>query len=263
MAVPQFIELFSSGGGVESIDDPTAYKIVAVTEIQDEVVVRQFIESNLPTFYLGLTLADYDPKPLGNGLWNVTANYGTKKLSTLGEVVTSFDTTGGTRHITQSLQTISKHCVTGTAPDFQGAIGVDGDKVNGCEIPGPGTFKFQITKSWPVSSFSQANIVALAANTFKTNSDIFYDFAVGTLLFLGASGSIRGIKDWEVTYHFAFSENVTNMTIGAMTGIDKKGWEYVWTLYRKSEDQNTRVVRPYAAYVERVCEAAAFGTLGV
>ena len=55
-------------------------------------------------------------------------------------------------------------------------------------------------------------------------------------LFLGAAGSKRGADDpsslklrragWEITYRFAASPNRTGITVGEITGIAKKGWEY-------------------------------------
>jgi hypothetical protein len=263
---PQLIEIFKSGGGEESIDSPSAEKIYVVINTDDDVVVRTLVETGVPSVYLGLNLTNYDFHPLGNGLWDVTATWGTKKLTNLGDVVTSFDTTGGTRHITQSLQTVGAYAAPGfvaAVTDNEGAIGLDGDRVNGVDVPGPGTFTFQLSRSWPSIAMTPAKIVSIAEATFKTNSDIYYGFAVGTLLFLGASGSQRGVKDWEVTYQFAYSRNVTNMTIGSITGINKKGWEYVWCRYYPNIATTSRVLRPGQAYVERVCDEFAFASLGV
>lgn len=263
--MPQWIELYQSGEGVENIANPSATsatRVFAVTGIHDELIVRQYIESNLPSIYLELNLSDYHPRPLGNGLWNVTATYGAQQLTNLGDVATSFDTTGGTRHITQSLATVGAYGNGALVTDFMGAINVDSSGVKGCDIPGPGTFKFSISKKWPVAFFDQTQIVALAAMTFRTNTDLFYGFAPGTLLFLGASGSQQGVKSWDVTYQFAFSENVTNLTVGGITGINKKGWEYLWFVYRKFEVNSHVVQRPWRGYVERVCETASFSTLG-
>lgn len=265
MPTPQFIETFKSGGGTESIDSPTAFKKGIVINTFDDEVVRTLLESTLTPSYLGLSLVDYNFDPLGNGNWDITATYGTKKLSNLGEVVTSFDTTGGTRHMTQSLETVGAYGTGAAVTDFGGAIGVDGDKVNGVDIPGPATFTFQLTKSWPVALMNQAKVVSIAEMTFKTNTDIFYQFAAGTLLFLGASGSQRGFKDWEVTYQFGFSPNVTGLSTGGISGIAKKGWEYLWFAYNPDVNgaANRRVIKPYAAYVERVCEIDAFANLGI
>jgi hypothetical protein len=83
------------------------------------------------------------------------------------------------------------------------------------------------------------------------------------VLFLGASGSKRGEEDWEITFRFAASPNVTDLTVGDIENIDKKGWEYLWVRYTDAEDQNVLVQQPVAVYVEKVYELADFGALGI
>jgi len=84
-------------------------------------------------------------------------------------------------------------------------------------------------------------------------------------LFLGAAGAKRGSGDWEITFRFAASPNVSNLTIGAITGIDKKGWEYLWVRYADQVDDGAKalVKRPVAAYIERVYEYGDFNLLGI
>ncbi len=82
-------------------------------------------------------------------------------------------------------------------------------------------------------------------------------------MFLGASGSLRSQEDWEITFRFAASPNVTGLVIGDIAGIDKKGWEYLWVRYADAEDQNVLVKKPIAVYVERVYEEGDFSLLGI
>ncbi len=59
--------------------------------------------------------------------------------------------------------------------------------------------------------------------------------------------------------------NVTGQTIGTITEIAKKGWEYLWVLYEKVEDAAAvppRIVkRPAAVYIERVYDEDTFAKL--
>jgi len=82
---------------------------------------------------------------------------------------------------------------------------------------------------------------------------------------LGASGSKRGQEDWEITFRFAASPNVTGLVIGDIRGINKKGWEYLWVRYTDDEDAaaKTLVKRPIAAYVEQVYPYGDFSGLGI
>ena len=79
------------------------------------------------------------------------------------------------------------------------------------------------------------------------------------------AGAKRGSGDWEITFRFAASPNVTHLTIGDITGVDKKGWEYLWVRYADSVDDTAKalVKKPIAAYVERVYEYGDFSLLGI
>ena len=72
-------------------------------------------------------------------------------------------------------------------------------------------------------------------------------------------------EDWEITFKFAGSPNRTGITVGPITGIAKKGWEYLWVRYADAEDpaSNTLVKQPVAAYVEKVYEDGSFSSLGI
>ena len=92
--------------------------------------------------------------------------------------------------------------------------------------------------------------------TGRINNSAFKGFAAGECLFLGATGSMRDLGDWEINFRFAASPNATGLTIGNITGISKKGWEYLWVRYADVEDgaAHTLVKRPVAVYVEQVYE---------
>ena len=61
------------------------------------------------------------------------------------------------------------------------------------------------------------------------------------------------------------SKRRTGISVGSITGIAKKGWEYLWVRYADVEDtaSNTLVKQPVAAYVEKVYEEASFAGLGI
>ncbi|MFN8730574.1 MAG: hypothetical protein ACK5Z4_12025, partial [Planctomyces sp.] len=109
---------------------------------------------------------------------------------------------------------------------------------------------------------------AIFSCTGKTNAGSFRGFAAGEVLFLGATGSKRGDgpdDNWEITFRFAASPNQTGLSVGSITGISKKGWEYLWVRYADAEDSGSGAIikKPIAAYVERVYDQANFGALGI
>ena len=233
----------------------------------DDLQAKSSLLASCPTLYDGLVRQSAHIEPVGPGLWDGLVRYGRpeKQLPETGESSFSFDTGGGTQHVMQSLQTVAKYPST-SAPDFGGAIGVTHDNVEGVDITVP-IYQFSETHYLEDSVVTPAYRGTLFYLTGKVNSGIFRGLAPGECLFLGASGSKRGTDgvDWEITFRFAGSPNVNGLTVGSITGIEKKGWEYLWVRYADAEDDNAKVLvkKPVAAYVERVYELANFGQLGI
>jgi hypothetical protein len=116
-------------------------------------------------------------------------------------------------------------------------------------------------------------MTGLYALTGKVNSTGFwitirgdrYQFAAGECLFLGASADESTASDFvDITYRFAASPNRTGITVGDITGISKKGWEYLWVRYADAEDATAKAIvkKPVAAYVEKVYEVGDFSAIG-
>jgi len=104
--------------------------------------------------------------------------------------------------------------------------------------------------------------------TSKVNQAAWREFDAGEVIFMGASGARRGTKstdDWEITFKFSASPNETEIVIGEITGIRKRGWEYLWVRYDDQEDEfaTMLVKRPRAAYVEQVYRYGDFRQLGI
>jgi hypothetical protein len=56
---------------------------------------------------------------------------------------------------------------------------------------------------------------------------------------------------------------VTNQTVGSITGISKKGHEYLWVRYEDSIDSNALLKKPKAVYVNSVYRESDFSALGI
>lgn len=178
----------------------------------------------------------------------------------------SFDTGGGTKHVTQSILTVTK--VPTTAPDFGGAIGVDNDgNVNGVDITMP-VMHFSETHFFKASCVTTTFKKRLAGLTGTINKSAFRGFQAGEVLFLGAAGTRRGTDsedEWEITYRFAVSPNRKNIKLGPLSVSQKYGWDYLWVRYIDvlSPNQQYIIKQPEAAYVERVYYLTDFGELGI
>lgn len=214
-----------------------------------------------------LTKVDLDIDQIDVKVWRGTASYSKRSRSKdelqEGESSFSFETGGGSLHITHAKAT-SKYPNTSATPDVNNAIGWDGEQVNGIDIQAP-VYNFTETHIIAAATVDSAYKAALFAATGKTNNATFRGFAAGEVLFLGASGSARGDGDWEITYRFSASENKTGLTVAGISGIAKKGWEYLWVSWDNEVDSTNLRTKPKAlgVYVQIVYDEADFNTLGI
>jgi hypothetical protein len=195
-----------------------------------------------------------------NSIWNGTVTY-----QKWADAAITFDTTGGTQHITQSIATKGSYAPEGkTAANHLGAIGVTKDSVEGVDITVP-AYAWSETYSILAVNVTAAYRATIAALTGAVNDNTFRTLAAGSVLFLGASGSVRGGENWEITYRFASIPNQTGLTVGGVTGIAKLGWDYLWVQYEDYSDDTAHDLgkKVKAVYVEQVYRAGSFSTLGI
>lgn len=216
----------------------------------------------------------YSVEYLGDDAWQVQITYEKKGAEPQTpdpmKRTRSFDTTGGTMHITQAEYETP---YPGGAPFQYNAIGVDDNGVNGVDIVVP-QLQWQETYDVPAAYVSNTYIRTLATVTGTTNNATFRGLAAGEVLFMGCSGSQewdsqKGNGPWSLTYRFVASpnagsgESVPAITIGSISGIRKKGHEYLWVRYESDVNSNSLIKKPKAVYVNRVYRESNFGLLGI
>ena len=266
-------EKFVSRPTTDSGLDATALDNLLSTELHyivrgtdDERLAVQAVRGATPTTRNGMDRSEISLEPVSDSIWEATVRYqAPDRQLEEGESSYSFDTGGGSQHITNSLSTVSSYAPAGkTAPNFKQAIGVTKDSVDGVDITVP-VYNFSETHILANSTVTSTYKGQLFALTGKTNNAPFKGFATGEVLFLGASGSKRGKGDWEITFSFAASPNKTGLTVGDITGIAKKGWEYLWVRYEDAVDDaaGAMVKKPLAAYIEKVYDEGNFADLGI
>ena len=250
--------------------NPSAELRYNVRGTNDDIEARSALSAAAPAVFdlygTGLIFLPRETitiQPVGDALWEGIVRYAS--IPQTNESVFAFDTGGGTQHITQSLQTAGTFAPAGQVPpNLKGAIGVTANSVEGVDVTVP-VYQFSETHYLDDAVVTPAYKGTLFALTGKVNSASFKGFAPGECLFLGASGSKRGSGDWEINYRFAASPNVTGLVVGDITGIAKKGWEYLWVRYQDAEDASakTMVKKPIAAYVEQVYPLGDLNALGI
>jgi len=251
-----------------------SYKVFGTT---DDVELHTSINSKVTAElaywqYPGVTgmqlrAEQYSVSYLGDDAWQVTISYskdgaedGTDPLKRSR----SFDTTGGTQHITQA-QAERKY--GSGAPSQDSAIAVDSNGVNGVDIVVP-QLQWQESYDVPNAYVTSAWIRTVSGITGTTNSATFRGFEAGEVLFVGCTGSQewddqKGRGPWSLSFRFVASKNVTGQTIGSVTGVEKKGHEYLWVRYEDSVDSNLLLKKPKYVYVNRVYRESDFSGLGI
>jgi hypothetical protein len=234
--------------------------VYTIFDATDEDEASAILGLTAPATYQGLVLESLSAEPQGNDVWKGFARY-----VRLNDSEFTFDTGGGTNRVTQSLATVASYAPSGlTAPDFQGAIGVSDDRVEGADIPGR-TYQFTETHTLADGAVTSGYKGYLFQLTGRYNNATFKGFAAGECLLLGVSGSKRGDENWRLTFRFACQPNLSSLVIGDITVTAKLGWHYLWVRYADYEDSiaYALVKRPVAAYVERVLEPGDFSLLGI
>lgn len=215
---------------------------------------------------------------------------GTVRYAKSNAPIFAFDMSGGTQKLTNSIRTVNAYAgewqfipeyspapgetprpnlpttrfVTTDAPNFKNAIAWDGETVNGCDVIVP-VYNWSETWYLPGSMVTGAYKAKLFQLTGRINQNPFRDFQPGEVLFMGARGSRRGTEDWEINFAFAASQNDDNISVGDLAGIHKRGWDYLWVNYRKSEDsEGARLIPvPSSVHVEQVYKEGDFEGLGI
>jgi len=223
-----------------------------------------------------LRAEQYSVSYLGDNAWQVTIQYeknGAEDGDAPLKRARSFDTTGGSQHVTQACSVGSGGTLDfekrfpSTATNMSGAIGVDSNGVNGVDIVVP-QLQWQETYDVPNTYVTSSWIRGVAAVTGTTNNASFRGFDAGEVLFMGCSGSQewddqKGRGPWSLSFRFVASKNVTGQTIGSITGIEKKGHEYLWVRYEDAVSSNTLLKQPKAVYVSKVYKDSDFSALGI
>lgn len=103
--------------------------------------------------------------------------------------------------------------------------------------------------------------------TGTVNNKAFKGWEPGEVLFTGVSlsGQItgKGSKELPVTFNFMISPNLKDFKLTDKLTVTKKGWLYVWYIYKKIPDATTGKLAPKLlhAYLDQVYRESDFGLL--
>jgi hypothetical protein len=212
---------------------------------------------------------------IGNAYFDTTATYETlqpkppqqnQQQNDFQPGSLAWDTTGHTEHITQSLKPETR--IPAGETDFQGAINVSGDSVQGIDVVRP-SLRYSETWILPAQVAVSCGFVgAVYRLTGTVNLNQFRCFAPGEALFMGARAQWQGDQPYvSATFDWEARPN-GNVNLPYMPGVgelqmEKKGWEYVWVRYQPEADGGQLIRKPIAIYKDVVYEEKSWADLGM
>lgn len=180
----------------------------------------------------------------------------------------SFDTSGGTQHITTSKERPTGYSSDPKKPPVKNpgfSIGWNGKSGKDAEYAGvdiivPNVRKV-VVQTIPRPNTAYENLVIDMTGT--VNADKFLGREPGEVLLLGVSWDDNGDEPVTATYNFAIRKNENTNVHGIE--IVKKGWEYVWDIIKtKKETEASDVeVTVEGIFVSRVYTETTFKKLGI
>jgi hypothetical protein len=171
-------------------------------------------------------------------------------------------------HIDQALAQVH---YGGDAERISDLINVTDDEVQGLEINAP---ILDVTEEhiFTEAEFTPAIRRTLRDHLQKTNAAEFREFAIGEVLFVGASAR-KQAKRWYVTFQFRVRRNADAIafTVYSTAGVAssqtvvKRGWQYLWVeSIRLPYSTNAKIkVVPRAVHVATVYDSVDFDVLGI
>jgi len=237
----------------------------------DENAVKDFLLGGaIPSFFDGLPLVEVRVDNRINAItYKATVRYEGESTDLEEEeeeeeepTVTTFNTLGGTSHITEGREVVSSG--GDVSEQLGAAINWDGDKVQGINITTPvlGTSITAVLPDEQVTADFKNNLHEL---TGTINIDPFRTFGFHEVLFLGATGSQQEEGgDWDITYNFSSRRSEVDIKVGDFVA-NKRGWDYLSIIYEKVEDTDAKaiVAKVKSFTVLRVYEESDFSTLGI
>jgi len=213
-----------------------------------------------------------DVNGIGNAYFDCTAVYQTLQPKASedpeggdGDFVAgslAWDTTGNTEHITQGLD--DEERFPEESPDFQSALNVSGDSVQGLDVVRP---NLRYSETWIIPAqvaISCEFVGSVYRLTGSVNQSAFRCFAPGEALFMGGRGQWNGDQPYvSVTFDWEARPNVTDFYVKGIGQFPKEGWEHVWIAYQPESNGGSLIRKPIAAYKNRVYHKKSWAALGM
>ena len=291
----RLVEMWNSGSGEKSATGAGLTRRWVAFGSADVGAIDLATLATADLLWYGLVRGKARYEPQGGGVWYAEVDYepltagnalgGTPTVPTSGPSDTTplgagpdgggfdctIDLTSEMLRVTQSRETLYRRVAAdgvgpgvGTGRNYQQAIGVTKDRVEGCEVLAP---KLTFSHTVPRANVLLGYVRQLRSQVATTNDRLWWGFSRGELLYLGASG--RPAQDgannkWLVTHQFAVGENELNLDVGGgITVPEKRAWDYLWCAYEEQVVGGLLLQVPAQANVERVYRETNYALLQI
>lgn len=234
-----------------------------------------------------LPLDDFSLDESGGGVWQARVRW----AASTDTMELSFKFGAKSEKIFQGLEHIRTYsCVDGstdddeetyTGPYFNGAIGVNGDEVEGVDIE-VSAIDFTISQKYKISSLESDYIQTIIGmfgergRTPTNDAEWSFEWKNLTLTFPEQSVRFRGFDfkwtafdELDVSYMFSYQRGIIggeggdDFAIGSSGAIEKKGWEYLWINYEIAVQGGRSTRTPIAVVIDKVYPTADFNLLDI
>jgi hypothetical protein len=252
---------FESGTESATSGDDTRSLEYFVTGTDSYAVARAAFESYFSLNHDGLQLQKYRLKQLGTQLWKVTTNYGNSITQSQSFRV---DTTGATLRLTHGFSE-TRYGPGGdnsTVPPQDAALNVQDGRIEGHEKIIP-SMSLTLRDKYPRDWITDAYLDSVENLTGTINAAPFGGRGAETLLFLGATINQPASGDAECEFKFLSGRHIQNLTLGSVTGINKKAHQFLWPLWDTVDDTGANRNRKQIAgvYVNDVAQVVSWAGL--
>jgi len=237
-----------------------------VIDTDDESEAREKVKAEAPAAFEGLVRKTLTGKRIGAKAFHFDVAYGDADCSA-DDTVFSFNTQGGVGKAMYAHNTTRY----GTCPEVNNAVNIttngETQTIEGYDVVVP-ALEFQLRHCFDPADLTMAYIKTVSRLTGTINAAPFKNYDEGELLFVGADGNAEGTIRGEIEFAFMAKENLENLSIGDVNGIDKKGHQILWPWNRDkvAEDQAGRkwiMPAPKGIYVQDVYRPADWSGLGI
>lgn len=221
-----------------------------------------------PTTVDGFPYQNYRYDEIATDKFDVELNYsftggGNPPRDVLeGEAQYSFETTLESVKIYKSLGRQSSYFDSSLLPGinqaevdalFPGALQVDAeDRVQGTTIQVPVT-RFRYRFRVPDLTVTQSYQILVEDLTATVNDDTYKGRPAGSVRFDGANGTQSSDGTWDLDYRFTRRPNISDETIGGITGVNADGWDFVWPYFIPLRDGDGNITtNPAYVFVDRI-----------